>query len=264
MIPYFRPPSIDLGIVEIEPFGILSAAGVLVAAFLVARAARRDGLDVSPLQDLVLWALGGGVIVGHLVHVLLYHPEELQRSAWQILKVWDGLSSMGGLIGGIIGSLLFFRKSGLRVAEYTDAIALGMAPGWGVARIGCFLVHDHPGQPTHFFLAVDFPPTVYPGGPRHDLGLYEALVLASLAAILWALHSRGVLKGRLIALLALSYGAIRFLLDFLRATDLPYVDKRYLGLTPAQYVAVALVGWGIYALTRKLTSLPGTRHHAET
>ncbi|HZA51401.1 MAG TPA: prolipoprotein diacylglyceryl transferase family protein [Myxococcaceae bacterium] len=254
MIPYFRPPTIDLGIAQIEPFGIMSAAGVLVAAFLVSRAARSDGRDAAPLQDFVLWALGGGVILGHLVHLFLYHPEELQRGPLQILKVWDGLSSMGGLIGGIIGSLIFFRRSGLKVADYADAIALGMAPGWGVARIGCFLVHDHPGKPTDFFLAVDFPPNVYPGGPRHDLGLYEALLLFGLAAVLWTLHHRRTLRGRLLPLLAVTYGTSRFLLDFLRATDLPYVDARYFGLTPAQYVVIALVVWGVFNLARNAPS----------
>jgi phosphatidylglycerol:prolipoprotein diacylglycerol transferase len=254
MVPYFRPPTIDLGIAQIEPFGIMSALGVLLAAFLVSRAERSDGRDPAPLQDLVLWALGGGVIMGHLFHILLYHPEELQRGALQILKVWDGLSSMGGLIGGILGSLIFFRRSKLRVADHADSIALGMAPGWGVARVGCFLVHDHPGRPTDFFLAVNFPPSVYPGGPRHDLGLYEALLLFALGAILWTLHNRGAMRGRLLALLAVSYGVSRFFLDFLRATDLPYVDARYFGLTPAQYVVVALVVWGVFTLVRKAPS----------
>ena len=54
----------------------------------------------------------------------------------------------------------------------------------------------------------------------------------------------------MLALLALLYGSGRFALDFLRASDLPYVDARYLGLTPAQYGAALLVLWGIYVLAR--------------
>jgi phosphatidylglycerol:prolipoprotein diacylglycerol transferase len=40
----------------------------------------------------------------------------------------------------------------------------------------------------------------------------------------------------------------RLLLDFLRATDVPYADARYFGLTPAQYAAFALVAYGVWRL----------------
>jgi phosphatidylglycerol:prolipoprotein diacylglycerol transferase len=45
-------------------------------------------------------------------------------------------------------------------------------------------------------------------------------------------------------LLAVIYSVIRFNLDFLRASDLGFVDKRYWGLTPAQYIVVGLIGVG--------------------
>jgi phosphatidylglycerol---prolipoprotein diacylglyceryl transferase len=249
VIPYFRPPNLELGPITLEPFGILTAVGVLVGALLASRAAKLQGKDTQVLETMAMWALAGGLMGGHLVHLFLYHPEELQKSPWQILKFWDGLSSMGGLLGGVIaGKIYFWRKKIAGVREYGDALALGLAPGWGIARVGCFTVHDHPGVPTDFFLAVDFPAWALPGGPRHDLGLYEALLLFTLAAILWTLFRKGALKGALLPLLAIGYGIPRFFFDFLRATDLPYVDARYLGLTPAQYMVVVLVAWGVGAL----------------
>ena len=42
------------------------------------------------------------------------------------------------------------------------------------------------------------------------------------------------------------YGIPRFFRDYLRATDLPFSDVRYFGLTPAQYAAVAVTGLGCY------------------
>ena len=118
-----------------------------------------------------------------------------------------------------------------------------LAPGWGIARLGCFVVHDHPGVLTHSPLAVAFP-----AGARYDLGLFDAALLFALTAIVWVLDRRGALKGRLIGVLALGYGTGRFFEDFLRASDLPYHDARYLGLTPAQYICFALVAFGIYRL----------------
>jgi phosphatidylglycerol:prolipoprotein diacylglycerol transferase len=244
VIPWFELPSLSLGPFTIQSFGVLSAAGILAAVALSQRAAARLGHDPKVILDFSVVGVLAGVVGGHLVHLLFYHPEELAEP-WRLLKVWEGLSSMGGLGGAIVAAIVWFRAKGIRFADYADAFALGMAPGWGVARVGCFTVHDHPGVHTGFFLAVRFP-----DGPRHDLGLYEALVLFALGALLWALHRRGALAGRLLALLGVLYGIARFLLDFLRASDVPYADARHLGLTFAQYAAVALVVWGAVRLAR--------------
>jgi phosphatidylglycerol:prolipoprotein diacylglycerol transferase len=56
------------------------------------------------------------------------------------------------------------------------------------------------------------------------------------------------MRDRLLAVLALVYGTSRFFLDFLRATDVPYPDARYLGLTPAQYFCFGLWAYGVWRL----------------
>jgi phosphatidylglycerol:prolipoprotein diacylglycerol transferase len=244
VIPYLQPPSLHLGPLTVEPFGVFAAAGIYLGARLATGRAAREGLDPQPLVDYAMWGVLAGVLGGHFVHLFLYHPEEL-RDPWRVVKVWDGLSSFGGLLGAVIALAVFLRHRRLSLAPYADALALGTAPGWGVARIGCFVVHDHPGVRTGFPLAVAFP-----GGARHDLGLYDALWLFAIAAVLYALASRGALRGRLLAVLAVLYGLGRFSFDFLRARDVAYADARYLGLTPAQYFCFLIVGWGIYQLAR--------------
>lgn len=242
MIPYFQFPSLQLGPFTLQSFGVLAALGVSLSAWLLVREATRAGLDPAPMRDAPVWALAGGMIGGHLMHVLLYHPEELR--GLQILKFWDGLSSTGGVLGGTLALMLWFRLHRKRFRDYADAFALAVAPGWAVARLGCFTVHDHPGVLTSFPLAVAFP-----GGARHDLGLYDAILLGAITAVLFA--SRHKLAGRLLPLLALLYSIGRFLLDFLRARDIAYADARYLGLTPAQYVCIGLFAWGSVQLFKK-------------
>lgn len=243
MIPYFEIPSLPIGPLELQPFGALAALGVVVGAKVAESSARRMKLDPRPMAQFAVWALIGGIVGGHLVHLLLYHPEELSKSPFQILRFWDGLSSFGGLLGGLIATVIWFRVKKLRFNDYADALALGVAPGWAIARLGCFAVHDHPGVRTDFFLAVAFP-----GGARHDLGLYGALLLFALTALVHWMHRSGRLRGLLLPVLAVGYGIGRFFLDFLRASDLAYVDARYFGLTPGQYFCIALVGWGAVML----------------
>jgi phosphatidylglycerol:prolipoprotein diacylglycerol transferase len=254
VIPYFTIPPISLGPVQIQSFGILSALGAWLASSLLVRGARLRGLDERPLVAVATWALLGGLVGAHLLHLLFYHPEELRGSwgAWQLLKVWDGLSSTGGVLGGTAAVLFYFRRRGVPFSRYSDVFALALAPGWVVARLGCFSVHDHLGRLTSFPLAVAFPE-----GPRHDLGLDDALLLGVISAILYACARKGLLRERLLPLLALLYGIGRFFLDFLRATDLPYVDARYFGLTPAQYVCIGFALYAVIGLRRSHAARQG-------
>lgn len=56
--------------------------------------------------------------------------------------------------------------------------------------------------------------------------------------------------GTSVAVLALLYAPVRFLLDFLRQTDLSGADVRYHGLTVAQYGSIVLGGIGISLIIR--------------
>ena len=247
MIPYFEIPPLSLGPIELHAFGLLSALGIYFGARLAARAARAyaPGTDHA-IVEAAPWMVAGGVIGGHLLHVLGYHPEILEQEGWtSLLRVWDGLSSMGGVLGGLLTLLVVFRVKGWRVLPYLNALALGVAPGWAIARLGCFAAHDHPGVLTDFPLAVAFP-----AGARHDLGLYEALLLGAISAVLWILARRPRPEGFLMGVLAIAYAVPRFFLDFLRATDLPFSDGRIAGLTPAQYTAMLLVVLGAWLLLR--------------
>jgi len=252
LIPWFEPPPLRVGPVTLQAFGMLAALGVALGVRATAWAAGRRGLDPRPVLDFAIWGVLAGIAVGHLVHVGLYHPDEI-RDPRRLVAFWDGLSSFGGLLGGVLAALLFFRIRHVSLRRYGDAFAVGVPTGWGVARIGCFLVHDHPGRLTGFPLAVRFP-----DGARHDLGLYEAVVLFAISALLWRLWASRRLEGRLLALLAVLYGSARFLLDFLRASDVAYADARYAGLTPAQYGSILLVAWGTWRLTRPPVLPPPT------
>lgn len=251
MIPYFQIPPLRLGALEIHAFGVLTALGIYLGARLAARAARAYGPgDDRSLVEAAPWMVLAGLLMGHLVHLFGYHPEILRRDGVAaILRVWDGLSSMGGVLGGVIALVVFFRIKGWRIRPHLDAMALGAAPGWMVARLGCFTAHDHPGVRTDFPLAVAFP-----DGPRHDLGLYDAILLGALSLILYALARRPRPEGLLMGILAVGYSIPRFFLDFLRAQDLPFVDGKILGFTPAQYLTVVWTVLGIWLLRQALST----------
>ncbi len=254
-IPYFPPVVFHLGSWSIGLWEILVALSFIVGLEVARARAIAKGLDVRDIVDGVVVTVGLGFVGGHWMHVLAYHPELIEERGWvTLLAVWGGLSSTGGFLGAITGSVLFYKLFRKRSYwQHADCIAFGFPFAWVIARLGCFSAHDHVGRPTDFFLAVDFP-----GGARHDLGLYEALWTAAIALVFVALRRRSHKPGFFVALLTALYVPVRFFLDFLRSTDLDNSDLRYGGLTPAQWIMLALFVVGIWLVWRLRSGQPGS------
>ncbi|HTK04664.1 MAG TPA: prolipoprotein diacylglyceryl transferase [Candidatus Eisenbacteria bacterium] len=259
MIPYFRYTFIPIGPVRIQVWGLMVASGIIVATLLGRREAKRRGLDPELFVDFGTWIMVSALIVARLFHAFAYEPAAYLADPLRILRVWEGgMSSFGGFLGAAIGALLFARKRKLDFHAYADAACYAFPLGYGIGRIGCFLIHDHPGTLSHSLLAVQ-----YPGGARLDHGLLLSLVGFALFALFTFLNRRREAdrraSGRFLPLLMVFYGAIRFVLDFYRAYDLPGSDTRYLALTPAQYGSLLLVAagaWLFYGLRKTGAARP--------
>ena len=69
---------------------------------------------------------GFGRFVGaHLVSVVLYSPGRIVEEPLVLVKFWDGISSFGGIFGGLVVAYLFFRRLKLRMKHYTQALLFG-------------------------------------------------------------------------------------------------------------------------------------------
>lgn len=237
MIPYIHWTTIQLGPLTIYVWGLFVAAGVLLGVLLAKRAARRGGVTGKIIDDLAFWMLLAGFAGARLGYVFFYNPHPFLSDPLEIFRVWHGgLSSIGGFIAALAALAIYLSKRKIDAWQLSDALAAGFPLGWAVGRIGCFFNHLHPGRLSQNFLAVS-----YPGGSRWDLGLIESVTGILVWAILIIALRVAPGKGTATLTVAWSYLGIRFFTDFLRATDLPGSDPRFLGLTPAQYGAASLL-----------------------
>jgi len=245
LIPYFTIPIVEVGPIVLDSWAILVSLGFIFGLEVCRARGIKMGQDVRDVVDSALFVVGMGFLVGHVVHVLAYNPHQLEEQGiMALLKVWAGFSSYGGFLGATLGMVLFYKVIRPRPFwAHADTGMFGFPFGWVLGRLGCFTAHDHIGELSEFALAVDFP-----GGARHDLGLYEALWTMVIAAVFWALRNRDVRPGFFVALWCAMYAPIRFILDFLRNTDLSGADVRWLGLTPAQYGSLAMFIAGLVML----------------
>lgn len=249
-LPYFTLPSIDLGPLALQPFGILVATGVLVGAYVARKRAETLNIDEDHLRSVIGWILITGFIGAHIFDVLAYQSDKLADDPLLLIKVWAGISSYGGFIGGAIGFFIYTKKIGkVPVTPYADVLGWGLLVGFTFGRVGCSVVHDHLGRPADdFFLAIDIPAKaaaqfqIQPG-PHHDLGLYELIYLALFVIPVVFLVTRKVkIVGTNAALMIILYAAVRPFLDYFR---FPSTDPRYAGFTFAQWMSVVTLGIGV-------------------
>lgn len=248
-IPWFEIPTYEIPIpgldtgLPLPPFGIMVALGVLAGSELAQWYGKRIGIERYLVADLVFHVIVSAFICAYFGNALLYEPEifwDVITHPSKLLEMYLGLSSYGGFLGAVLGLLIWKFRTKQSALEVGGAVSFGFPLGWLLGRTGCFLVHDHPGRETDFFLAVDnykfgYPPYV----PRHDLGLYEVFWSAAAMALFFWLARTERKPGFFLALLPVIYAPIRFALDFLRADPLEGGDARYAGLTPAQYGSIA-------------------------
>ena len=242
MFPYFEQPSFSIGSHTIYAFSVLVLVAVAVGFEVVLRRARRTGLDREQMARLLAWTIVGGLFGSHLLTVFTDRFEQLLRDPLELLRIWGGMSWLGGVAGGLLGAFIAMRRRGLSRAEmarFIDCVAYATPFAQIFGRGGCALAHDHPGIPSTHWLAVRFP-----DGPRFDLGLIEFFYVLMLSALFaWVGRYRRP-PGFFLGLYLLLYGPARFAMDSLRTGDV-----RYLGWTASQYLALATAVGGAALLT---------------
>jgi phosphatidylglycerol---prolipoprotein diacylglyceryl transferase len=283
LIPYIHFYDLGLGLARIHPFGLLVAFGTLLGIALAKRRGRSVGVSAPLLASFIAWMLVAGFVGGHVLDEISYHPHELVQRPWSLLYLWAGLSSFGGFVGALVGVTLWKyyelrpafhigpwisvmrpmrRAQPIPILPFCDVILSVFPVAWIFGRMGCAVVHDHPGvrAPAWFPMSVAYGPGPietfgsfelrFGNTPRYDLGLLEMLfacVVAGAFALSWR-KRRPI--GWYAAVLPLAYAPMRFALDFLRLQDSEGGDLRYASLTPAQWACIALFCVGLTVAAR--------------
>lgn len=245
MIPYLDLPHLG----PVNSFGLLVMLGVFFGSTVGYRHGERLGLDSRLVEKMAFLCGVCGVVGAHLIDVFLYQPGWWQQEGalWILLNPFAGISSYGGIIGGVVGFALFARLSKIEKLKYADAAVFGFLVILTFGRAGCASVHDHVGVATNFVLAVDFPPAKVSGvvGTHHDLGLYEFAYLLLLLPVVAVSLRKPRRPGWVVGFVSLAYAVPRFFVEFLRRES---SDPRYFHLTPAQWTSIAVFTAGAVLL----------------
>lgn len=263
-VSYPPIPIFEIGPIRLSLHGVMAGVGFLVGAMLMIREARRRGFDEEKITSVLTWALVGSLVGARYFTV----PAHLDEGLVEALRPFGTFSIMGGFAGGILVGAWRMRRLGIDVAAHMDMASFGLAIGTVIGRIGDLFIVEHLGARTDFFLGYlvkpgyDLAPqhdglevlceTAGDCGPYHHAALYDLFGAALLLGLLYLLARNWsrIRYGVLILVWAAWYGMQRFLIDFVRNTDLPGADatagpftwNQWTGLT-ASLLALGLVAW---------------------
>ncbi|MCG2712210.1 MAG: prolipoprotein diacylglyceryl transferase [Candidatus Omnitrophica bacterium] len=231
------PLLFSIGNIKVFSYGAMVALGVLIAAMLIYRHALLRQLDAEKIVDMIFWIVFWGLIGGRILYVLI-NPDIYAKDPLEIIKInKGGLVFHGSLIGAIIAALVFMKRSKQPLFETLDIIFVYVPLAHAIGRLGCFLNGCCFGKPTRAFSGVFFPGHYI---RVHPTQLYSAFLLLIIFLVLYLCEKRKRFSGQIVCLYLISYGVMRFSIEFLR--DNPAV----LGfLTMFQCISIALVLIGL-------------------
>ena len=250
--PQINPVALDLGIIQVHWYGIMYMIGFL---FFVLMGKWRLKKYPSPfwtnqlIDDFIFYGALGVVLGGRIGYCLFYKPMYYLNNPLDILKIYTcGMSFHGGMLGVFIVAYIFAKKYRQSFFMITDFVAPLIPMGLLLGRIGNFINGELWGRLT----ASNIPwGMVYSQSgvllPRHPSQIYEALGEGFiLFIILWVYTLKPRKLGTTSGVFLLSYGCIRFFLEYFREPDSFLSDfVTRTGLSMGQWLCVPMIIIGI-------------------
>ena len=217
--------SISIGPLNIYLYGLIIATGLLLAVLYGCRRCRQFGLNEDTLTDGVLWVTPFAFLCARLYYCIFYWNEGgYAANPLSILYVWEGgLAIYGGVIGAIVGIIVFCKVKKISIGAVLDIVALGFLIGQTMGRWGNFFNREAFGAETDSFLRMGLYNT-YTGMTEyhHPTFLYESLWnLAGFVALHFFSKKRKY-DGQIALGYAAWYGLGRVFIEGLR-TDSLYI-----------------------------------------
>ena len=205
---------------DIYWYGIIIAAGFLLAYFYMDRRAKVFGLTGDNVLDILLWAVPLGVICARIYYCVFYW-DAYRDNPISCLYIWEGgLAIYGGVLGGILGIFLYHKLKKIPLLPMLDLASFGVLIGQICGRWGNFMNQEAHGGETASFLRMGL---MDPDGVvryYHPTFLYESVWnLVGLIALHF-LSKKRKFDGEMFLIYLFWYGLGRAWIEGLRTDSL--------------------------------------------
>lgn len=170
------PSSFTIGPLTIHLYGIIIAAGLMLAVLYACRRSREFGIKEDDVIDGVLWVTPFAIICARLYYCL-FSWDSYADDPISILYIWNGgLAIYGGVIGAAIGVIVFCKIKKIKIPALLDLVALGFLIGQAMGRWGNFFNREAFGCRTDSFFRMGLLNSITGTvGYFHPTFLYESV-----------------------------------------------------------------------------------------
>ncbi len=162
---------------EIYLYGLVIAVGFLLAILYSRWRVKEFGTNFDQVTDAILICVPMAILCARIYYVA-FRWDVYKDNPISALYIWEGgIAIYGGIIGAILGLVLFSRFKKQKITPYLDIMALGLLIGQLVGRWGNFFNREAYGAEifNNFFLRMGIERADGVVRYWHPTFLYESL-----------------------------------------------------------------------------------------
>lgn len=258
-----NPEIFNIGSFSVRWYGLLFASGFLIGQRIIAHIFKKEGVQESLLDSLLLTMVASTVLGARIGHFAFYEPEVLLNNPLEVITPpFSGLASHGATIGILLALYIYARVKKMSFLWIVDRIVIGVALGGFCIRMGNLMNSEIIGRVTEmpwgFIFVKNFE---YTQVPRHPAQLYEALsclVLCLLLFWLWNKRKTQTPQGSLLGLFLVWIFGLRFFYEYFKENQVAFENE--LPYNMGQILSVPAVLLGVFFLFYSWKNKNKTQH----
>lgn len=251
-------PYIKISDYSIPMYSILSLAGVFLAVLYYLSSRRKSNFPEADGELVILYSLIGAFLGAKLLFLLTVLPELIEEIPFLFSQterflekyLYSGFVFFGGLYGILLASYLYCRICRLDFSECIRLLFPMIPLAHAFGRLGCFCMGCCYGHRVSFGIEFSDSPVAPNNIPLLPVQLIEAAAELALFVLSAFMARRGSSGYRILGAWLISYGMLRFILEFFRGDDY----RGFLGiLSISQIISAFTILLGIWIIVRSFS-----------
>ena len=225
--------SLEIGTFSIHIYGLLIGLGLMLAVLYGWRRSKEFGLKTDDITDGVLYIVPFAIICARLYYCIFrWESGGYADDPISILYIWNGgLAIYGGVIGAVIGMVVYCYFKKIKLPALLDLVMLGFLIGQAIGRWGNFFNREAYGAETEIFIRMGLFKDADGNYSNvmhyfHPTFLYESLWNTAGFVLLHFLSKRRQYDGQIALGYVVWYGLGRTVIEGLRTDSLMWGDFR--------------------------------------
>lgn len=158
-----NPIAFSVGNYEIRWYGILIAIGTILGILLADYNAKKLNLDFEKILDGFIITFPCAII-GARAYYVIFEFENYKNDLLSIFNLrLGGLAIHGGLIGGLIATIIYCKIKKIKMAKYLDVVAPSLILAQSIGRWGNFMNGEAHGDLVTYEFISKFPQFIQKG-----------------------------------------------------------------------------------------------------